>query len=57
MKIDERAALDSTVVLVPMTKLPEGPKLTSVPESVAPGPPADIVVPAIEKAVGFGVKV
>lgn len=57
MKIDEEAALDSTVVLVPMTKLPEAPKLTNVPKRVAPGPPADIVLPAIEKAVGFGVKV
>ena len=47
---------DNTVVLLPITRDPDGPKLTGVPEIVTPGPPADNVVPAIEKAVGFGVK-
>lgn len=42
-------------MLVPMTSLPEGPKLTNVPEIVTPGPPAERVVPATENADGFGV--
>ena len=37
-----------------MTKLPDDPKLTGFPAIVTPGPPAEIVVPAIGNAVGFG---
>ena len=41
---------------MPMTNIPPGSKLTGVPEIVTPGPPADIVVPSMENAVGFAVK-
>ena len=43
-------------VLLPMTKLPEACKSTDVPAIMTPGPPAVIVVPSIEIAVGLGVK-
>lgn len=56
VKTDGEASLDSILVLVPMTKFPEGPKLTNVPEIVTPGPPADSVVPAIANAAVLGVK-
>ena len=48
--------LGRILVLVPMTRLPEGPKLTKVPNVVTPVPPAERVVPAIENAIGCGVK-
>lgn len=44
-------------VLEPMTNTPDGPRLIGVPEIVTPFPPGNIVVPAIEKAVGLAVKV
>ena len=42
-------------VLLPMANTPEGPRLTIVPSTVTPGSPAEMVVPAIGKAEGFGV--
>ncbi len=36
--------------LLPITRAPEGPRLMIVPSIVAAGTPAEIVVPAIEKA-------
>ena len=45
------------MVRVPMTRVPEGSRLTRVPEMVMPGPPAERVVPAIEMADGLTVKV
>ena len=56
VKTGAEAPLGRIVVLVPMTRLPEGPKLTDVPNVVTPGPPAERVVPAIENAIGCGVK-
>lgn len=47
----------SEIMLLPISRIPEAPKLTTVPSTVTPGPPAEIVVPSIEKAVGLGVKV
>ena len=44
-------------VLVPMSKDPDGPNETGVPDIVTPGPPAERVVPATTRAVGFAVKV
>ena len=44
-------------MLPPISSNSEVPKLIRVPEMVIPGPPAVRVVPAIEKAVGSGVKV
>lgn len=41
---------------MPISKTPFDSKLTGVPLIVTPGPPAVIVVPSIEKAVGFAVK-
>lgn len=52
-----KAVGDSSVILVPIIRLPDCPKLTVVPEIVIPGPPAEIVVPATEKAVGFAVNI
>ena len=57
VKIGGEAPLGRIVVLVPMTRLPEGLKLTDVPNIVAPGPPAERVVPAIENAIRCGVKI
>ena len=37
---------------VPITRLPEGAKLTGVPEMVASAPPGVRTVPAIETAEG-----
>ena len=39
-----------------MSRTPDACKLTGVPEIVTPGPPAEMVVPSIEKATGFAVK-
>ena len=41
---------------MPMTNIPPGSKLTGVPDIVTPGPPADIVVPSMENALGLAVK-
>ena len=49
-------AEDNLMVLFPMSKIPSASKRTGVPEIVTPGPPAEMVVPSIEKAVGFAVK-
>lgn len=45
------------MVLSAICNKPEVPKLMGVLEMVMPGPPAVRVVPAIEKAVGLGVKI
>ena len=42
-------------VLAPMIKLPPGSKLMDVPEIVNPRPPAKMVVPSIDNAIGFAV--
>ena len=42
-------------VVLPITRAPERPRLRAVPSIVTAGPPAEIDVPAIEKAVGPGV--
>lgn len=49
-------AEDSVMVLLPMSKMPDACKLIGVPEIVTPGPPTEMVVPSIEKAVEFAVK-
>lgn len=49
-------AADNVIVLLPMSKTPDASKLIGVPEIVTPGPPAEILVPSIENAVGFAVK-
>ena len=54
--VGEAASRPRMMVLLPILKRPEGPKLTIVPSIVAPGPPAEIVVPSIENTVGLGVK-
>ena len=43
-------------MLPPISKMPEDPKLINVPSTVTPEPPAEMVTPSIEKAVGLGVK-
>lgn len=53
----ETGDVKSGVVLEPMTRLPDGPRLTIVPSMVAAGPSAEIVVPAMENAEGFGVNI
>ena len=45
------------MVLLPISSAPFEPRLTMVPLIVTAGPSAEIVVPAIEKAEGFGLKV
>ena len=42
---------------LPIAKAPDGPRLTMVPLIVTAGPFAEMVVPAIEKVEGFGVKI
>ena len=54
--VGEAASRPREMVLLPIFRRPEGPKLTIVPSTVAPGPPAEIVVPSMENAVGLGVK-
>ena len=49
--------IDIEIVLEPMTKVPEGWREMRVLFMVAAVPPAEIVVPAIENAEGFGVNV
>ena len=48
---------DCEMVLEPMTKVPEGWREMRVPLMVAVGPPAEMVVPAIKNAEGFGMNV
>ena len=55
-EVGETSLTDSDIVLPPISKMPEGPKLIGVPSTVIPGPPAEMVVPSIENAVGLGVK-
>ena len=43
-------------MLLPTSKTPDASKLIGVPEIVTPGPPAEMVVPSIENALGFAVK-
>ena len=45
------------IVLVPITREPEGLREMSVLPTVIPGPPADNVAPPTENLVGFAVKV
>ena len=45
------------IVLPSMAKNPDGSRLIAVPPTVTAGPPAETILPAIEKAEGFGVKV
>ena len=47
----------SGIVLEPMSKIPDGWRLTNVPFTVAAGPPAEMMVLAMGNAEGFGVKV
>lgn len=54
---DEEGGFESAIVLDPTIKMPEGLRLVLVPATVMAGPPAQIVVPAMENAVGLGVKV
>ena len=46
----------NVMVLLPTSKRPDACKATGIPEIVTPGPPAEMVVPSMENAVGFAVK-
>ena len=46
---------DSKILLLPISRIPEVSRLTQVPPMLTPGPPAEMVVPSIENAVGLGV--
>ena len=46
----------SGMVGPPIAHAPNRPRLTMAPATATAGPPAEIVVPALEKAEGFGVK-
>ena len=48
---------DRGIVLLPITSSPSGWRRMGIPEMVTPGPPAVMVVPSMEKAVGLGAKV
>ena len=52
-----RAVGDRFTVLLPMSSIPEAPRLMRVPAMVIPGLPGERVVPAIPKPRGFAVKV
>ena len=52
-----RAVGDRFTVLLPMSSIPEAPKLMRVPAMVIPGLPGERVVPATLKPEGFAVKV
>lgn len=45
------------IVILPIATAPDWSRLRLVPLIVTAGPPAEMVVPATEKAEGFGVKV
>ena len=47
----------SKILLLPISNNPEVSKLTRVPSMLTPEPPAEIMMPSIENAVGFGVKI
>ena len=47
----------SITVLLPITKLPEGPRLVGVPDNVIRVPPGDIVVPSIGNPEGSALNV
>ena len=49
--------LGRSTVEPPIANAPDGPRLIVVPSTVTAGPSTEIVVPAMEKADGFGVKV
>ena len=49
--------MDKGIVLLPITNFPPGCSRMGVPKMVTPGPPAVMVVPSTEKAVGLGVNV
>lgn len=54
----EGAGAATASVLLPTTNpAPEGCRLTNVPATETPGPPAEMVVPAIANAEGLGVKI
>ena len=42
-------------MLDPITKVPDGSRLITVSPTVAAGPPAQMIVPAMGNADGFGV--
>lgn len=46
-----------SMVELPIANEPDGPRLIAVPSTIIAGPPAEMTVPAMEKAEGFGVKV
>ena len=46
----------SKILLLPISKIPDVSKLTRVPSILTPEPPAEMMVPSIENAVGLGVK-
>ena len=45
------------IVLDPRINVPEGWRLMMVPATVMAGPPAYMIVPAMENAEGFGVNI
>ena len=45
------------MVVLPIANAPDASRLTVVPSTVIAEPPAEMIVPAIEKTEGFGVKV
>lgn len=47
----------SKMVELPMVSDPDRPRLTTVPATVTAKPPTEMMVPAMEKAVGFEVNV
>ena len=47
----------SGIVLEPMSKIPDGWRLMTVPSRLAAGPPTETIVPAMAKAEGSGVNV
>ena len=50
------ATLAMLTILVPIFRIPDVSRRTGVPAIVTPGPPAEIVVPAIGNAIQLGVK-
>ena len=46
-----------TTVELPIANAPDRPRLMTVPLTVIAGPSAEMVVPAIRNAEGFGVKI
>lgn len=54
--VDE-GVVKSEIVLEPMSKIPDGCRLMTVPSTVAVDPPAERKVLAMGNAEGFGVKI